>query len=69
MKLTVAILACLLLVGCQPRGIADQRWLAKPNMQFSTSGIFSDSKGLYQQVEPGSAIGPGAQGAGCTSCK
>jgi hypothetical protein len=55
--------------GCAPVGAHQQRFVSKPNMQFSDSPVFNYQHKLLSQIEPGSATSGGAQAGGCTSCK
>ena len=70
-----AFLNCILLAvaavltGCSAPAVRQQRLVAKPNMVFSVSPVFSYSSSVLPQLETGSAMSGGAQNAGCTSCR
>jgi hypothetical protein len=55
--------------GCGGVPVHQQRLVAKPNMQFSTSAVFAYQSPVLAQIETGAALSGGAQAAGCTSCR
>jgi hypothetical protein len=59
----------LALTGCAQVAAHQQRLVSKPNVVFSESMVFGYQCKLWPQVEVGTAIGGGAQAAGCTSCQ
>lgn len=59
-----------LLAGCSTPAVRQQRLVAKPNMLFADSAVFSyNSPKLLPQLAPGFAGAGGAQNSGCTSCR
>ncbi len=64
------LLGLFLLTGCAPVGIQRQRLVAKTNMTFSDSSVFTyNSPKLFLQLAPGFGASGGAQNSGCTSCR
>jgi len=64
------LLGLIFLTGCVPVGIQSQRLVAKPNMIFSDSSVFTyNSPKLFFQLAPGFGASGGAQNSGCTSCR
>ncbi len=60
----------LLLAGCSSPAVKRQRLVAKPNMTFSDSAVFTyNSARLLPQLATGFAGSGGAQNSGCTSCR
>ena len=60
----------ILLSGCSSPPMSQQRLVAKPNMTFSDSAVFTyNSPKLLPQLAPGFAGSGGAQNSGCTSCR
>ncbi len=57
------------LAGCASVGMEDQRLVAKPNMEFSRSAVYSYSSKIMPQIQPGLAVSGGAQASTCTSCR
>lgn len=58
-----------LMVGCRAVPVSQQRWVARPSMQFSDSPVYAYGAAVLSQIESGSAVSGGAQAAGCTSCR
>ena len=59
-----------LLAGCSSPPMSQQRLVAKSNMTFSDSAVFTyNSPKLLPQLAPGFAGSGGAQNSGCTSCR
>ena len=50
-------------------GLGDQRFVSKPNMEFSRSAVYSYSSKIMPQIQPGLAVSGGAQASTCTSCR
>ena len=66
--LPLAVIAFL--AGCSSPSMSQHRLVAKPNMTFSDSAVFSyNSPKLLPQLAPGFAGSGGAQNSGCTSCR
>lgn len=59
----------VLLTGCAPVAMSEQRLVSKPNMQFSTSAVYDYSSRLSPQIQPGLAVSGGARASTCTSCR
>jgi len=57
------------LAGCVSVGVEDQRFVSKPNMEFSRSAVYSYSSKIMPQIQPGLAVSGGAQASTCTSCR
>ena len=57
------------LTGCASMGVGDQRFVSKPNMEFSRSAVYSYSSKIMPQIQPGLAVSGGAQASTCTSCR
>ena len=65
-----ASLAVLVFAGCTSVPVHEQRLVAKPNMIFSDSTVFTyNATRLFPQLAPGFAATAGAQNSGCTSCR
>ena len=67
----VAVLGWLVVAGsgCATIELHEQRFLAKPSMEFSDSAVFSDYSALLPQVQSGLAISGGSQPTTCTACR
>jgi hypothetical protein len=66
----VMLSALTCLCGCSSVRPNQQRLVAKPNMTFSDSAVFTYNSGrLMPQLAPGLASSGGAQNSGCTSCR
>ncbi|MCI0536172.1 MAG: hypothetical protein L0Z50_13180 [Verrucomicrobiales bacterium] len=63
------VVALLLVAGCTPPKISQQRLVSQRNMTFSPSPVWNYPPRQVSQVETGLAFAGGGQGAGCTSCK
>jgi hypothetical protein len=64
------LFAFIFITGCSSPSVRQQRLVAKPNMLFSDSAVFSyNSPKLLSQLAPGFAGSGGAQNSGCTSCR
>ena len=64
------LLVAILLGGCAAPAVRQQRLVARPNMTFSDSAVFTyNSARLLPQLAPGFASSGGAQNSGCTSCR
>lgn len=64
------LLLLLLLTGCAAPAVRQQRLVAKPNMTFTDSAVFSyNASRLLPQMATGLAGSSGAQNSGCTSCR
>lgn len=58
------------LAGCSLPTASQQRLVARSNMLFSDSAVFTyQSPKLLPQLAPGFAGSGGAQNSGCTSCR
>ena len=68
--LSGTLLACsvLMLTGCVHVPPQQQRLVSKPNMQFSSSAVFTYQDKLLTQFESGSASFTGGQAGDCGSC-
>lgn len=68
-----AVAAGLLLVlgaaGCTGVPAYQQRYLVRPEMQFSDDPAYALAAGILYQTETGAAVSGGAASAGCTSCR
>jgi hypothetical protein len=65
----VVVLGLVVLTGCAPLKITQQRLISQANMTFSQSPVWNYSTRQLLQIETGQAFAGGGQGAGCTSCK
>jgi len=56
--------------GCAAPPMSQQRLVAKPNMTFSDSPVFTyNSPRLLPQIAPGFPGGDASQNSGCSSCR
>lgn len=70
LRLGLVTLMGTILIGCKPMRPSEQRLVAKPNMTFSDSAVFTyNSSRLFPQMATGFAATGAAQNSGCTSCR
>lgn len=65
----LALVLTVVSMGCRAVPVHQQRFVARPSMQFSDSPVYTYHPGLLSQIESGAAASGGAQAAGCTSCR
>jgi hypothetical protein len=58
----------LVVVSCQPIGIADQVQLSRPIYDFNGGGTRSYDCGLSRQIETGRSDSSNVSAGGCASC-
>lgn len=64
------IVVLVALAGCTSPAVRQQRLVAKPNMIFSDSMVFTyNSSRLFPQIASGFASSGSSQNSGCTSCR
>jgi hypothetical protein len=63
------LLLALAAAGCTGVPAYQQRYLVRPEMQFSDDPAYALAAGILYQTETGAAVSGGAASAGCTSCR
>ena len=73
MKPVRKLVCCAMLImfgaGCASVELHEQRFLAKPGMQFSDSPLLSDYASIVPQIETGAALSGGGQPTTCNACQ
>ncbi len=64
-----AVLAALAGAGCTGVPAYQQRFLSRPEMQFSDDPAYALAAGILFQTETGAAVSGGAASARCASCR
>ena len=57
------------LAGCRSIGLEEQRYLARPGMQFGEQRAAGVGERMASQLEPGRVISGGAQASVCPACR